>query len=264
MNSLLTKTYIQSQVQEKVIQNYNNSRINENAKSVIQSYFQWKYSKSCLISNIQFIEINNKVQIQFFYYMPTIQKKTINIKRNAIAFWSANKFKKTRVSRINKYLFSRINKNKIIKVNQLSNVFLSSLTKVLQNIYGKKVELILNRIHYPYMNAQIFSQYLYQNVQSKTFLRFTQSIFNYPSYNGKDLPAHIVGIKITLHGRIITERAIPRKTMKSKIQGRFNSDKTTLIIDKGFTEIKNELGEFRISVEIAQATSISPLILISP
>ena len=49
--------------------------------------------------------------------------------------------------------------------------------------------------------------------------------------------------------------------MKSKIQGTFTkreagpADTKILVVDKGYTEIKNELGQFRISVEIAMLST---------
>lgn len=237
MIKILNKIYTKIQILPSINNINKNINKNINAKNVIISYFNWKYSKNCLISNIVIIEINNKVQIQFFYYITNNQK-------------FINKFNKSN-NKNNK------TENKIISENNnnISIIFVKNLSKILQNIFGKKVELIINKVHYPYINAKIFSEYLCKNVKTKTFLHFTQSISS--NYFAKNLPSHIIGIKITLHGRLITEQIIPRKTIKSKILGRFNNytilNNSQLWIDKGYTEIKNELGTFRINVEIAQS-----------
>lgn len=63
-----------------------------------------------------------------------------------------------------------------------------------------------------------------------------------------------MGIKITVRGRLITERVIPRKTSKSVVIGTFspkNIPKNLKVnIDRGLVHLKNKTGAFTITSEI--------------
>lgn len=218
MNTVLTNVY-QIKVNNKSIAPLGSAvdSLNGIAEKIIEGYFLGL--QNYLISKIQFSTNTNKVEIQFFYYVSTA---------------SANK------------------KNRFTKKTFLKSKDLVMLTKDLENLYNKEVKLSINRIHYPYLNAIILSKYLCNNASSNNFLEFTESIFKYPKYYAVLLPYYIVGIKLSLHGRLVTQRQIPRKTTNMKVQGTLSSLKAKITKDTGATTFKNELGQFTLSVEIAQ------------
>lgn len=196
----------------KIISNNNLSN------NIIESYFKIIF-KHCLISKINYNIFENKVEIKFFYYYIENNNKS------------------------NNPIFNK----KVIQ----------NLIIILELLYNKKVYIIINRVHYPYINAQIISEYLGIKSETNTFINFKRSIIKNTVLQINNLPAFIVGIKIQVHGRLITERLIPRKTEKYKIIGTFtiNNIKTihkNIIICKGQINIKNELGAFTITVELAQ------------
>lgn len=197
---------------------FNTTSDNIHSDIIIRSYFNIIF-KYCLISNINYKNTQYKVQVQFYYYCNNINKD-------------------------------------IDPINNINNI--KNLCIVLETIYGKKVNIIINRIHYPYINAQIISQYISIKTETNTFINFKQSIINNLKLSINNLPSFIVGIKININGRIITERIIPRKTKKSLILGSFsiindnNLVNNQIKICKGQTNIKNDIGVFTIQIEIAQ------------
>lgn len=203
---------------ENNVNYYDYNKENNNADHLIRSHFKSAF-KHCLISEINFKNSQNKVEIQFFYYF-------INNKHTKYI----------------EYVDPIINK-----------MDLKNLSTLLGKIYEKEVYIVINRVYYPYMNAQILSEYLAIKSQSNTFINFKRSIIKNTVLQTYNLCAFIVGIKIQVHGRIITERVIPRKTQKYKILGTFHSkNNKQIIVDKGQTNLKNELGQLTIKVEIAQ------------
>lgn len=203
------------------------------ARKIIEGYFL--KNKNILISNIQFTTTANRVEIQFFYYMNF---------RPTFFPWKKSAAMHSDLEHKNKW-------NSTTSRTYKSREMLSFVSN-LENLYQKEVKLHINRVHYPYVNAQILSQYLCNNANSNNFIEFTESIFLYPRINAFLLPYYIVGIKLTLHGRLITERQIPRKTTNIKVQGTLSSVKSKITKDVGTTTIKNELGQFTLRVEIAQ------------
>lgn len=137
---------------------------------------------------------------------------------------------------------------------------LSRLSTVLAKILGRKVSLHFTQIHSPYLESTIFAQFLAKNATSHTFLHMQESILSYPSFFTSSLPSSIVGMKIQLSGRILTEAIVPRLTVKSSLIGTFHSTSGVAInsthqnkglnpgIDYGSFSYKNKLGSFTIKV----------------
>lgn len=132
-------------------------------------------------------------------------------------------------------------------ISELSISSLNGLSECLSQLFNKKVHLKLTRIHYPYINSHILAQYLVHNAPNNTFIHFQDAILAYPSLNKSELVAHVSGIKIEVSGRLVTERAIPRKTKKASLLGNFKKGNNTMIDYSKFTS-KNELGTFTIKV----------------
>lgn len=124
------------------------------------------------------------------------------------------------------------------------NIDKSTVNTTLLSIYEKEVTLVFIRIHYPYLNSNIFAKYLAHNASSNTFVHFQNSILTYPSRNASKLPSNISGIKIQVSGRLLTERVIPRITKKSYQFGTASGG----VVDYAKFTTKNYLGAFTIKV----------------
>lgn len=202
----------------------------------------WKSKKpQYIISDIKCIYQGNDVTLQFFYYTyspissfnPGVTASDSNKKNNINLDVSVHSS----------------------TVSQPKNRFIiNNLSIILQKIYGCRVHVICNRVHYPYINAQILCQYLGYNANKNTFIHIWKSIINNPVLNANSLNAFIVGIKIIVQGRLITERIIPRITSKSVVIGTFspkNIEKNLEVnIDRGKVHLKNKIGAFTITSEI--------------
>ena len=174
-----------------------------------------------LISQPVFSYTPSKVTIEVFYY---------------------HRVRSPRIMGTNKFTTLGSNKLDVTKIQDLNTC--------LGLIFEKEVNLVMTQLHYPYLNSSIFAQFLANNSRSNTFMHFKNAILTYPSFNISDLPSHVAGIKIRVSGRLITERAIPRKTSKVFLLGSFNG--VGNIIDYSEYTGKNELGAFTIKVWIAQ------------
>lgn len=142
------------------------------------------------------------------------------------------------------YFYTNINKKSFNKPFLIIN-------KILEILYNKKVNLIIIRINYPYINRDIFAKYLVYNSSRWTFINFKDHINKKIKFsnNNNKLPFFITGIKIQIHGRLITEYIIPRITKKSYIIGKFSQ--SDIKIDSSKYTFKNKLGSFTINVWIS-------------
>jgi hypothetical protein len=133
--------------------------------------------------------------------------------------------------------------------NKFSNDFLSSnISQVIRKYCSKDISINFVKIHYPYINASIFSQYLFYNSSANTFMHFQNSVLRYLSWHGSELISYIKGIKIEISGRIMTEKVIPRVTRKSAV---FGSLSNCDYIDYSKYTQKNFIGSITIKVWIA-------------
>lgn len=197
-------------------------------------------NSSFFISKPDFSHTNSKVTIQFFYYTASNSKNSFN---NDITAGEHN------------FVFRKD---------------FSELSTTLAQLYQKEVNVIATRLYYPYLNSDIFSQYLAYNAPSNTFMDFQEAILTNPSLHKTNLPAHISGIKVQVSGRLVTETVIPRITVKSCLIGSFQRNAnnitpankissggapfclTTASIDYSKFTTKNELGAFTVKVWICQ------------
>jgi len=142
----------------------------------------------------------------------------------------------------------------------LNNNTINNLGDVLSKLFGRPVELRLVKLYYPYLNSHILAQLIALNTQKYNFVRIQRMIFGKASIVkdtesanvlASELPAQIVGIKIRVSGRLVTERSKPRQTVQTAQIGSFVKDNKSLVDASCFTT-KNKKGAFTIKVWISQ------------
>ena len=188
--------------------------INTNVFTLLESTF---LSMSSLISKPIIVITPNKVVIQLFYYL-------------------------------NKYYSN----NNLLNIN---NDKLQSLCLNLSKIYKKPVELELDRLHYPYYDSNILSNMigLISNIVKLRFIikklftiakiKKTNNFINKYSI----IPSYLSGFKIRVAGRLLTQRVIPRLTVKTIQRGTLARGKANFVDSATFSN-KNKRGSFSITV----------------
>jgi hypothetical protein len=188
--------------------------INKNVFTLLESTF---LSMSSLISKPIIVITPNKVVIQLFYYL-------------------------------NKYYSN----NNLLNNN---NDKLQSLCLNLSKIYKKPVELELDRLHYPYYDSNILSNMigLISNIVKLRFIikklftiakiKKTNNFINKYSI----IPSYLSGFKIRVAGRLLTQRVIPRLTVKTIQRGTLARGKANFVDSATFSN-KNKRGSFSITV----------------
>jgi len=201
------------QFNNKGIQN-SSVGINKNVFTLLESTF---LSMSSLISKPLIVITPNKVVIQLFYYL--------------------NKFD---------------SKNQLLKNN---NDKLQSLCLNLSKIYKKPVELELDRLHYPYYDSNILSnmiglisnivklRFIIKNLFKIAKIKKTNNFINKYSI----IPSYLSGFKIRVAGRLLTQRVVPRLTVKTIQRGTLARGKAQFVDSARFTT-KNKRGSFSITV----------------
>lgn len=193
--------------------------INKNVFTLLESTF---LSMSSLISKPFIVITPNKVVIQLFYYL--------------------NKF----------YSKAAPNNNKLLNIN---NDKLQSLCLNLSKLYKKPVELELDRLHYPYYDSNILSNMigLISNIVKLRFIinkLFTiAKIKKTNKFSNKSsiIPSYLSGFKIKVAGRLLTQRVIPRLTVKTIQRGTLARGKAKFVDSARFSN-KNKRGSFSITV----------------
>jgi len=184
--------------------------INKKVFTLLESTF---LSMSSLISKPIIVITPNKVVIQLYYYL--------------------NKF---------------YSNNKLLSNN---NDKLQSLCLNLSNIYKKPVELELDRLHYPYYDSNILSNMisLISNIVKLRFIiKKLFSIAKIKKSNKYSIkPSYLSGFKIRVAGRLLTQRVIPRLTVKTIQRGTLARGKAQFVNSASFSN-KNKRGSFSITV----------------
>ena len=140
----------------------------------------------------------------------------------------------------------------------LNNNTVNNLGDALSSIFGRPVELRLVKLHYPYMDSYIMAQYIAMNTLDYTLAQIMERLFgvigpvkNTDAMTDSHLPSHIVGIKVRVSGRLMTERSQPRKTVQSVQVGSFSKNNLSLV-DMASYSTKNKKGAFTVKVWISQ------------
>lgn len=257
--------------------NFNNNT-NKLIKNIYKLLFTSFKSMYCLISKPVFIISPDKITIQLFYYLfvPNLLKlKQINL-LNKYKKYKYIKYirnikelkKKHQKFKIQISKFRRFKKNKInllnLSSNALTKVFSNKfkiLCNILSNLFKKPVELNLTRLHYPYFDSNILVNLLgimINKIKLRIIIRklFQNTIVkNLNSINlNRDnniIPAFLSGINIKVGGRLLTQRVVPRKTVKTIIRGASARSKVNFL-DVGRYSNKNKRGAFSITVKSGQ------------
>lgn len=149
--------------------------------------------------------------------------------------------------------------------NSLEDTNINNLIEMLSGVLKRPVKLRFVKLNYPYLNSTILAKYLRLNMAKKNFRRLIKELLhmvqkiiiknpnNYRSKNKKDrMPSHIIGMKIQIRGRLVTERVRPRKTVSTKQIGTIKSNNKTTFVDFGSYTGKNAHGAYTVKVWIAQ------------
>lgn len=147
-------------------------------------------------------------------------------------------------------------KDEALNVNTINN-----LGDVLSEILGLPVELRITKLLYPYLDREIFAKF----IRGKTEVRGSRQLLKWamsalPVY--KDVPTRhiprdyksstiVLGLKVIISGRLVTERAKPRDTVSSKEVGSFKLQVGS-VVDYGSYTTKNRLGSVTVKVWINQ------------
>jgi hypothetical protein len=181
-----------------------------------------------LISKPVYIIKPEKIIIQFFYFL---LKDKLNNKNN----------------------FNLIFKNK-----------LKIICKFLTQILKKPIELELTKLNLPHYNADILVNLIgmfinkikLRKIINKLKLKAITKKFK----NNNNIPSAISGFKFKVAGRLLTQKSVPRKTVKLISSGSLARGKTLLVETARFTN-KNKKGAFSVTVSIGHKpnnTNINP------
>lgn len=236
---------------QKKIRKYINSKITFNSKiikylSTNNNYNFIKYNK---LNNSIKNNINELLRISFFSMSSLISKPIYILKSDKII--------------IN--LFYLIFNTDILKNNNTKSVLilennekLRIICNYLSYFFKKPIELNLIRLYYPYYNSNILVNF-FGIVSNKIKLRkiinsflskaIKNNVLNNININKDFLPSNVAGIKIKIAGRLLTQRIVPRKTVKLFNNGALSRNKIMYIETARYTN-KNKRGAFSISISL--------------
>jgi hypothetical protein len=143
----------------------------------------------------------------------------------------------------------------------LSSSTLNTLQTALAIACGRSVTLYVTRLIRPFIDATALAYFITRQLKTKRFRRVinrlfgrigsvskTTPILNYIE-NTVQLPAGLVGMRVTLHGRIKSERARPRQTEQQITVGTLTTNKQQVIETSSATAI-NKKNVFTVKVII--------------
>jgi hypothetical protein len=194
--------------------------VNNNIFTILESSF---FSMSSLISKPVFVITPSKVVIQLFFYL-------------------------------NKNLDFSNNNSKFLALN---NKKLQLLSLQLSKYYKKPVELELDRLYYPYFDSNILANMIGLISNMIKFRIIIRKLFSVAKLKNPIkfvkkttsslIPSFLSGIKIRLAGRLLTQRVIPRLTVKTIQKGTLARGKSNFVNSARFTN-KNRRGVYSITV----------------
>lgn len=237
---------------------YNFNTVNNKLiKKMYTFLFYSFFSMNSLISKPILDITPNKVIIHLFFFhfdfknfYSNWSKKNKNFKQGLRRNLHSSKTMETET----------LKKNKFITINHKK---LDLICKILSIFFKKPVELNLVKLNYPYLDSNIFVNLLALMINNrkirqimKRFFRFAV-IKNIAKLSGKKIigsskiPSFLSGIKIRIAGRLLTQRVVPRKTVKIIRRGAFARGKVNFLDVARYTS-KNKRGAFSITVTTGQ------------
>jgi hypothetical protein len=233
-------------------------------------------SMLCLISKPIFVVTPNKIIIQLFYYLfiPNILKskkiyKFGDKRRNNLRIYLTWKKRRNKIKKLYRK-FRKININNRIKLRKLylyniTQIFpnkFKNLCEILSNLFKKPVELDLIRLHYPYNDSNILANFLaimINRIKLRIIIKklFGNAILKNKKFSGTKtnklniIPAFLSGINIKVGGRLLNNRIVPRKTVKTIRRGAVAKGKINYLDVARYTN-KNKRGAYSITVSSGQ------------
>nr|YP_009710595.1 ribosomal protein S3 [Amanita bisporigera]QFZ98544.1 ribosomal protein S3 [Amanita bisporigera] len=253
-----------------------NSDTNKFIKDIYKLLADSFKSMYCLISKPVIVISSNKIIIQLFYYLfiPNILKskkiyKMRNKRRKNLRIYLTWKKRRNKIKRLYRK-FRKININTRIKLRKL---YLFNITKIYQdkfktlceilnNIFKKSVELDLIRLHYPYYDSNILVNLLaimINRIKLRIVAKrlFGKAVLKNKKFSSKNtnnldiIPAFLSGINIKIAGRLLNNKIVPRKTVKTIRRGAVAKGKINYLDVARYTN-KNKRGAYSITVSSGQ------------
>ena len=218
-----------------------------------------------LISKPIFINKEDKIKIRFFFLI--LKKKLMRklYKQNLLQEYSSF-YNKTNNKNTNQNLTNTQSSLKGVEKKPFKkSIFLfenfnklKNITNILTRFFNKSIELELVRIYYPYYNSAILvdliGTYINKIKLRRIINKFIGKVVSSGpkkifSLNKKSLPSQLSGIKIRVAGRLLTQRVVPRKTVKIISRGALSNTKAMLVETARFTN-KNKRGAYSVTISI--------------
>lgn len=250
--NLITKFNPEIATVKNTVFNFNltNNKILQNVYTILEYSFK---SMSSLISKPYLYINQDKIIIHIFFYNKVMPKFKLYRKkwnkfsttRNKLNI-NKNKWNITAIKNNNKLSFLSLNKNK-----------LENLCALLSKIFNKSVELELTQLHRIYHEPNILVNALGSIVNKIKLRRILKKLFKAiiiknPTrlINRKRfsvVPCVLAGLSVKVAGRVMTQRVVPRKTVKFTQKGSLSRTKSIFVENARFTN-KNKRGSFSITV----------------
>lgn len=253
-----------------------NNKLIKNVYKFLSTSF---YSMYCLISKPVFVITPDKIIIQLFYYLfiPNLFKFKIrnrkkffnrllkskraksnrNFFNNQNKFRFSNKFKYKKIKKAQRKIFRKL--SNISLINLYPNKF-KKICLILSRFFKKPVELDLIRLHYPYNDSNILVNLLgimINKIKIRIIIRklFRKAIIKNPNKlenkNFTILPSFLSGMNIRIAGRLLTQKVVPRMTVKTIRRGVLAKSKVNFSDVARLTK-KNKRGAFSITISSGQ------------
>jgi hypothetical protein len=143
----------------------------------------------------------------------------------------------------------------------LSSLTIMQLRTALSEVCQQPVMLIVTRLSGPYMDATVLSHYLAREFKTKKFGRVINRmlgtigtvanatpITTYPNTaGGVQLPASLVGVQVSVHGRLSAEPARPRMTEERIVVGSLTANDQQ-VLDSASTTAINKKNVYTVKV----------------
>nr|YP_009522493.1 ribosomal protein S3 [Hygrophorus russula]AXQ02216.1 ribosomal protein S3 [Hygrophorus russula] len=241
---------------QQLIYNFNSVN-NKLIKKMYTFLFYSFFSMNSLISK-PILEITpNKVIINLIFFHFDLNNSNSKINNRNKSFKGGTQ---KELNNSNTMDNETIKKNKFININHKK---LDLICKILSIYFKKPVELHLVKLNYPYLDSNIFVNLLGLMINNKKIRHIMKRFFrfavikNIAKSSGNNLirinkiPSFLSGIKIKIAGRLLTQRVVPRKTVKIIRRGAFARGKVNFLDIARYTS-KNKRGAFSITVTTGQ------------
>ena len=260
INEINTREYIKSLTKFEsnnaysFSNNYNykffvdNNRIPKN----INIFLEYSFLSLFYLISKPFFEITpDKITIHLFCFQIKPKKKVVIYKQGGATEGS----EASQAEILNKKIIS-LKDNVSMLTKKINRIKLQIISRILRKIFKKTVELEIVRLHYPFYNTNIFVNLLGKMINKIKFRRILRQFFNKAKILnptkliGKKIskiPSFISGIKFKIAGRLLTQRIVPRQTVKIISRGSLARNKV-IYLEKGRFTNKNKRGAFSITV----------------